>query len=115
MSDMTPSKWHTSAPWLLVLPIAILIVLAVGSMTLVSREMANARDAHSQVLRTREVLAELQTVMSRLQDAESSERAYIITDDERLLGPLESAERAVAQHLSRLKSLLPPEADRAEV
>lgn len=75
-------------------------------MALVSRELTSARAAQAEVLRTGEVLGQLQAVLSLLQDAETGERGYIITDQDRFLEPFEAAERAMPKHLDKLSALL---------
>lgn len=106
MSEATQPKSAARIAWLFGLPIATLILIAWSSMALVSRELASARAAQTELLRMREVLTELQAVLSLLQDAETGERGYIITDQDRFLQPFEAAERAIPVHLNKLASLL---------
>lgn len=111
MSEMTRARATARIAWLFGLPLAALVLIAWSSMALVSRELARARAAQAEVLRTGEVLAELQAVLSLLQDAETGERGYIITDQDRFLQPFEAAEQAMPTHLNKLSALLADTSD----
>jgi PAS domain S-box-containing protein len=101
-------KGPPKAVWLIGLAVAaaILIYIAWSSMHAVSRELASARAAHSQVLRAREVLTDLQTVLVLLRDAESGQRGYIITNDDVFLETFDTARRSLDEHLLGVGSAL---------
>lgn len=86
--------------------VAVLIFIAWSSMSLVSRELASSREAHAQVLGTREVLTDLQTLLVLLRDAETGERGYIITNDARFLESYETARLSLDEHLHAIESAL---------
>jgi PAS domain S-box-containing protein len=88
--------------WLTTSAIALLVVIAVVALFVVSREMAEARESHAQVERTREILESLQLVLLTLQDAETGERGYVITGNDEFLAPYYSAERSLPTHLDEL-------------
>lgn len=108
MTATARPKGSPKAAWLLGLAVvvAILIYIAWTSMSVVSRELASARAAHAQVLRAREVLTDLQTVLVLLRDAETGERGYIITNDPHFLESFDTASKSLDQHLSGIKSML---------
>lgn len=114
MSEITRSRATARIAWLFGLPLAALVFIAWTSMTLVSRELASARAAQAEVLRTAEVLAELQAVLTLLQDAETGERGYVITDQDRFLRPFQAAEKALPSHLDKLSALLANTNDAAQ-
>jgi CHASE3 domain sensor protein len=101
MTATAQSKGSLKAGWLFGVAIVatILIYIAWGSMSLVSRELASARAAHAQALGARETLTDLQTVLILLRDAETGERGYIITNEPVFLESFESARRALDKHL----------------
>ncbi len=91
--------------------IAILLYIAWTSMTIVARELSSARAAHAQVLRDRDVLTDLQTVLVLLRDAEAGGRGYIITNDPRFLETFDSVRRSLDQQLEVVQSALAATAD----
>jgi PAS domain S-box-containing protein len=92
--------------WLTAGAFALLVVIAIVTLIVVSREMEEARESHAQVERTREVLESLQLVLSTLQDAETGERGYVITGNEDFLGPYYAAERSLPTQLEQLERTL---------
>jgi len=96
------------AAWLsgLAVVAAILIYIAWGSMNVVSRELERARSAHAQVLRAREVLTDLQTVLLLLRDAETGERGFIITNDPAFLETFDTARQSLDEHLLGVEAVL---------
>lgn len=101
-------KAPPKAAWLLGLVIvaAILIYIAWSSMGLVSRELASARAAHAEVLRAREVLTDLQTVLVLLRDAETGKRGYVVTNDARFLETFDTARQSLDEHLLGVEAVL---------
>lgn len=101
-------KAPPKATWLfgLAVVVAILIYIAWSSMSVVSRELANAREAQAQVLHAREVLTDLQTVLILLREAETGERGYIITNDPSFLESFEATRQALGEHLQSVEAVL---------
>lgn len=81
---------------------AVLVLLALASMWIATREMAAARESHRELQRTREVLEELQIVLSTLTDAETGERGFVLTGKDEFLEPYHAAERSLPGQLTRL-------------
>jgi PAS domain S-box-containing protein len=106
MTATAQPKGSPKAAWLIGVAIvaAILIYIAWGSMSVVSRELASARAAHAQAVRARQVLTDLQTVLILLRDAETGERGYIITNDPAFLETFDSASESLDQHLRGVQS-----------
>ncbi len=86
--------------------IAILAMITLAAVWLVSREMNAARVSHFEVQRTREVLEQLQFVLSTLQDAETSERGFVITGNESFLDPYLETRTSLEPQLERLQTLI---------
>ena len=87
-------------------PIALLAVAmaAVGVLTFqgFDRTDAAVREIeHRQATRT-----QVETVFGLLQDAESSQRGYVLTGDRRFLAPYRSAERQVTEEVTQLEDLM---------
>ena len=101
MTATAQPKGSPKAAWLIgvAMVAAILIYIAWGSMSVISRELASAREAHAQAVGAREVLTDLQTVLILLRDAETGERGYIITNDPAFLETFNTASESLAQHL----------------
>ena len=83
------------------LVLLLLIVNAVVSLRSVGRVVQN----NQRVLQTTQILAELQTVLSTMQDAETGQRGYIITGQERYLEPYDDAVKNIAAHQQSLQEL----------
>jgi PAS domain S-box-containing protein len=100
--DATTPAGTRNVLWLTTGAIALLVVSALVALLVVSRALAEARESHMQVQRTREVLESLQSVLSTLQDAETGERGYVITGNQEFLEPYYAAERSLAAQLAQL-------------
>lgn len=86
---------------LLAAVLAGLILNAVVSYRATLRMVENER----WVSHTHEVLAELATVVNAITDAESRQRGFIITGEERYLAPYSSEVVIASEHIERLKTL----------
>src|ERR1044072_7448167 len=108
MTATAQPKGSPKAAWLIGVAVvaAILIYIAWGSMSVVSRELASAREAHAQAVRAREVLTDLQTVLILLRDAETGERGYVITNDPAFLDSFDTASTSLAEHLVGIQAEL---------
>jgi PAS domain S-box-containing protein len=70
------------------------------------RHNAHMQEAAELVARTHEVQANLNRLLSLLEDVETGERGFIITGDPKFLEPFESGLNAVAEQQRRLGSLI---------
>ncbi|MET0535382.1 MAG: response regulator [Steroidobacter sp.] len=109
-----PTRPQGRFVWLIGLAaiVGILSLIAWTSMSLVSRELSSARESHGEVLRAREVLTDLQTVLLLLRDAETSERGYVITGDAAFLDAFETARDSLDEHLLGVETVLTGVGDR---
>jgi PAS domain S-box-containing protein len=89
---------------------ALLLAIAIfNRVHLVRVEAAQAAVAH-----TREVTAELSQVLSTLVDAETGQRGFLITGEERYLEPYHGATAVVNDRLERLTRLTADDRDQQE-
>ncbi len=86
------------------LGIAALILLAMAGMF--SRDWAEYRRAGAEAERSRSVLESVQRLFSTVQDAETGQRGYLLTGDEKYLTPYYLAIQLASGEMARLKSLL---------
>lgn len=84
------------------LAIALVIINAIISYRSTDTLIAN----NGWVLHTEEVIAELSETLSNVKDAETGQRGYIITRDERYLEPYTKAAGSLDGHLARLRELI---------
>src|ERR1700712_331462 len=75
-------------------------VLAVLAVVLISffsyRALQSSADTSERVTRTITLLQQLQTLLSRIKDAETGQRGYLLTGAEQYLDPYTSARAALA-------------------
>lgn len=102
---------------LLVTAVAAIIVIALGGIGLeLTREFSREAEVRAEVERSHETRSQILSVFSLLQDAETGQRGYIITGDERFLQPYNEAEQRLAAQISRLERLYDTQPDQtAEV
>jgi CheY-like chemotaxis protein/signal transduction histidine kinase/CHASE3 domain sensor protein len=112
-------EWRRSLP----LPIGSLVgvllgVLAVGGIALFSYRALDARQqAAASVEHTLEVMRQLDVVLSAMKDAETGQRGYFITGEDRYLEPFTRAQTEVPQLIDQLTTLVadnPVQAQRVE-
>jgi len=85
----------------------VLAFLAIIAMVLATGRLATGRArATAQVQHTLEVLHQIQSVRSMLQDAETGQRGFLLTLDEAYLRPFETAGPRVSEELSILRGLV---------
>ena len=95
-------------PWLLrnstsaAFSVAAGLVLAIAVIALGARDLA---EQHQTVRQTGQILGELDGVLSAVIDAETGQRGFLMTGDERYLAPYLTAFDAAASHLRILRSL----------
>jgi PAS domain S-box-containing protein len=86
------------------LGIAALILLAMAGM--LSRDWTQYRDASDDAEHTRSILESVQRLFSNIQDAETGQRGYLLTGEQKYLSPYYVAVQLVSGEMARLKSLL---------
>jgi PAS domain S-box-containing protein len=78
-------------------------VILAGMVLLLLRDFARAQEAEGWVVHTYRVINSAETLLSTLTDAETGERGYLLTGDERYLAPYNAAITAIPQGLKELK------------
>jgi signal transduction histidine kinase/DNA-binding response OmpR family regulator len=96
-------KWSIEKKTGAGLAVAGLILLLVAG--LLYRSVRGFIEAGQWVSHTHEVLAELESTLSSVADAQTATHSYIITGQEGFLEPYQAAVPAVPAHVGRLKSL----------
>ncbi len=98
-AEKPPSSWRTIAGSIVLLAALVLFawVIAVNTRNLVAET--------KRVERTRTLIAELESTLSTLKDAETGQRGYLLTGTPEYLEPYDSAVASVQGHLSRLDQL----------
>jgi PAS domain S-box-containing protein len=86
------------------LGIAVLILLAMAALFF--RDWAQYRRAAAQADHTRGILESVQRLFSTVQDAETGQRGYLLTGEEKYLTPYYLAIQLASGEMARLKSLL---------
>ena len=80
----------------------VLLAILVGNAIITRRELRGLVDSQAQVARTRDVLYELSRAESLLKDAETGQRGYLYTGDQKYLAPYNSA---IGQVLPQIDAL----------
>ncbi len=70
-----------------------------------TNEFRNNREVRSQVDRSYETRSQIQRIFSLLQDAETGQRGYLITGDDRFLQPYQDARRDLGTQMAVLSEL----------
>src|SRR5277367_5008844 len=94
------------------LGIAALILVAIVGMFL--RDWAQYRRASTDADRTREILNSVQRLFSTVQDAETGQRGFLLTGEERYLSPYHLAIQLASAEMANVKSLLTRPSDQPE-
>jgi PAS domain S-box-containing protein len=81
-----------------------LSLLAIAALIVASREMNSARASYQRLHESWAALEHVQNVLASLQDAESGERGFIITGNEKFLDPDGDAKRVLEERLTQLRS-----------
>jgi signal transduction histidine kinase len=81
------------------------LLLLMGVWVIAYRSMGRLIDTSIAVERTHHVLRLLESTYSRIGDAETASRSYVLTGDERYLEPANSARRGIAATLIELQTL----------
>jgi len=94
------------------LGIAALILVAIVAMFL--RDWAQYRRASADADRTREILSSIQRLFSTMQDAETGQRGFLLTGEQRYLAPYDQAIQLASTEMAKVKSLLTRPLDQPE-
>jgi PAS domain S-box-containing protein len=84
--------------------IALLVLLVVSAVAF--RSLSRLRTDESAVVKSQQVLRVLEGVVSRLKDAETGQRGYLLTGQEPFLEPYEAAVRSIDGELATLDTLV---------
>jgi CHASE3 domain sensor protein len=87
------------------LGLAIALLLLIISAVVFHFNIARLQANEGWVHHTYEVQSTLEATLSTLKDAETGQRGYVITGDERYLEPYQTAIAQLDNHLNRLRSL----------
>ncbi len=85
---------------------ALVAVSLIGAVLLIFQTIETERGAREQARRTSAVLAELGQIRSAVLNAETGQRGYLITLDQRYLAPYRAARDQYAPALARLRGLV---------
>ena len=84
-----------------------LVLLLIAANAFVSyRSVLRVNSNNERVLKTTQVLTEMQAILSTMQDAEAGQRGYIITGKENYLEPYNRALNNIAQQQNELHNLI---------
>ena len=81
----------------------LLLLLLVGNAFVSYRSVKEVAQNNARVLKTNQILAETQNVLSALQDAETGQRGYVITGQEDYLEPYKRAVSNIVTHQQTLR------------
>jgi PAS domain S-box-containing protein len=85
--------------------IALVVLLIIGNVALAYRNAQRVAGTAERVNHTQQVLTELDHVLTSVTEAESAERGFIITENERYIAPFAEAERDIASGFDTLMAL----------
>jgi CHASE3 domain sensor protein len=111
------SMWK-SVSKLIVSPLAIralpvVIVVMIGGYLSFRYNMI-LKDNRDLVIHTHQVISAVERVFSLIQDAETGQRGYVITGDEKYLDPYANALRAIPEELREVRVLVPDRLDQQD-
>ena len=106
-------KLHIKRKINIVFGLALLILLVIGVVSY--RSISQLVTASQQVAHSRDITEALSAVFSNLQDAETGERGFVITEDDAYLEPYRSARASIDEDLQHLDSLIPSGSDQRKV
>jgi PAS domain S-box-containing protein len=89
----------------LLVGIGLLVVTIVVNATLAYRATVELHDDTTEVARSHEVMGALESLFSEVQDAETGQRGYIITGEDRYLKPYRDASAVLGKRFQRLEAL----------
>jgi PAS domain S-box-containing protein len=94
--------------------LGIAALILVGMAGMFFRDWAQYRRASAEGDHTREILQSVQRLFSTMQDAETGQRGFLLTGDEKYLTPYYLAIQLASGEMAKLKSLLTRPGDRPE-
>lgn len=97
-------KWRLE--WQILFALAFALVVLIGLGISSYRSVAGMLKASELVEHTRDVMDELDAVLSALKDAETAQRGFLLTGQEAYLEPYAQASPLVGQHILNLRTLL---------
>ncbi|MDQ3928700.1 MAG: diguanylate cyclase [Chloroflexota bacterium] len=97
------SKWPVEKKVFSGFTLALVVLVVIGSLAFYNGAMVIA--SQRRVVHTQEVLAQLGVTYSTVQDAETSQRGYLLTGDGSYLEPYHAAIQQVDPHLAELRDL----------
>lgn len=120
MVNQSPPGTSLHASWLLrvfqlinsrinqkgLLIVSIPLIFLLSFVLLVTSVSRTSEQAQASYLKSREVVAETEIILSNLFDAEASIRGYVITGDPAFAAPFEQAKQIVPQAVARLENLV---------
>ncbi|MEN3748113.1 response regulator [Sphingomonas sp. HF-S3] len=83
----------------------VVILFFLGSGTLAYRNISMLRADTARIQHTHEVIIALERLMSTMQDAETGQRGFLLTGDERYLAPYEEAVSSIEPRLDAIAAL----------
>ncbi|HKB84337.1 MAG TPA: CHASE3 domain-containing protein, partial [Burkholderiales bacterium] len=96
-------KWNVGMKISMGFGLALAILVAIGTVSYLS--IAKLTDTAEWVAHTYQVLEKLEAVLSGMKDAETGQRGYIITGEERYLEPFRAAKETINQKVKSLREL----------
>src|SRR5215217_3429545 len=96
---------RTGAALLAAAGAVILLAALAGIGVELAREFNRNRDVRTEIERSHETRAQILSVFSLLQDAETGQRGYVISGDDRFLQPYDEAETRLNDQFERLERL----------
>jgi methyl-accepting chemotaxis protein len=96
-------KWSVGSKIACGFALALAIAVVIGGVSY--RNTSQLVESHERVTHTYQILEHLETLTSTLKDAETGQRGYVITGEERYLEPYNSALRTTDQELKDLGKL----------
>ncbi len=106
--SVAPRRWPL-ARLAFILALVVVPAILLGSGQLLISDFARGRAMREDVDESFRRRAQLQTVLSLLQDVETSQRGYLLTGNERFLEPYIVARKRLVGDLDRLDQLLESE------
>lgn len=104
-------KIATQGHWVSSFILLLITSLVVGSSMYSQISLRNIENRTSARARARQAVVELETLLSKVKDAETGERGFIITGREAYLTPYETAQFSIPNQIQRLKESLKSQPD----
>ncbi len=106
MSGLYAKRRHSSPPWLNLLVFTLVGVALLGSVLTIFNTISAERAERNQARRTNEILVELRNIGRAAANAETGQRGFYITLDQRYLDPYRVAQEMYKPSLARLRELV---------